>query len=180
MKQSRASIRYAKAFLQVADKQNSLDSAAADMQKVASITAESKDLVTALENPMASTSVKKAIVDEVFAGVSDVTKDLLRVLSENDRLDLLDDVAHRFAQLLAAHRGQIQATLMVASSENQKDQEAAVLKLLAEQGYSNVLLDVQIDPELIGGLVLKLDDLRYDASIAGKIKRVKKEFSNSL
>jgi len=81
---------------------------------------------------------------------------------------------------LAAHRGQIQATLMVESSVIQKDQEAAVLKLLAEQGYSNVLLDVQIDPELIGGFVLKLDDLRYDASIAGKIKRVKKEFSNSL
>jgi F-type H+-transporting ATPase subunit delta len=81
MKQSRASIRYAKAFLQVADKQNSLDSAAADMQKVVSITAESKDLVRALENPMASTSVKKAIFDDVCEGASDITIDFVRVIS---------------------------------------------------------------------------------------------------
>jgi len=70
--------------------------------------------------------------------------------------------------------------LVIASADQQDALEKTVLNLLKEQGYANVILKVELDPELIGGFVLKLDDLLYDASVAGKIKRVKKEFSNIL
>ncbi|MFM1807752.1 MAG: hypothetical protein RLZZ242_477 [Bacteroidota bacterium] len=180
MKQSRASIRYAKAYLEVANDRNSLDQAAADMRTIQETVAASKELSAVLENPMTSPVLKKSILDELFKDLSQVTKDLLKVLSENDRLELLDDIAERFVALLAKHRGQVRATLTISSPEQKDALEKTVLNLLNEQGYSNVLLQVEVDAALIGGFVLKLDDLLYDASVAGKIKRVKKEFSNSL
>ncbi len=180
MKQSRASIRYAKAYLEVANDRNSLDRAAADMLAIQETVAASKELSGVLENPMTSPILKKSILDELFKDLSEATKDLIRVLSENDRLELLDDIAERFVGLLAKHRGQVRVTLVIASADQQEALEKTVLNLLKEQGYANVILKVELDPELIGGFVLKLDDLLYDASVAGKIKRVKKEFSNSL
>ncbi|MGA0011903.1 MAG: ATP synthase F1 subunit delta [Flavobacteriaceae bacterium] len=180
MKQSRASIRYAKAYLEVANDRNSLDQAAADMLAIQETVAASKELSGVLENPMTSPILKKSILDELFKDLSEATKDLIRVLSENDRLELLDDIAERFVSLLAKHRGQVRVTLVIASADQQDALEKTVLNLLKEQGYANVILKVELDPELIGGFVLKLDDLLYDASVAGKIKRVKKEFSNSL
>lgn len=180
MKQSRASIRYAKAYLEVANDRNSLDQAAADMLAIQETVAASKELSGVLENPMTSPILKKSILDELFKDLSEATKDLIRVLSENDRLELLDDIAERFVGLLAKHRAQVRVTLVIASADQQDALEKTVLNLLKEQGYANVILKVELDPELIGGFVLKLDDLLYDASVAGKIKRVKKEFSNSL
>ena len=180
MKQSRASIRYAKAYLEVANDRNSLDHAAADMQAIQETVAASKELSSVLENPMTSPVLKKSILDELFKSLSTVTKDLIRVLSENDRLELLDDIAERFVTLLAKHRGQVLVTLLIPSADQREVLEKTVLHLLKDQGYANVLLKVEVNAELIGGFVLKLDDLLYDASVAGKIKRVKKEFSNSL
>ncbi len=180
MKQSRASIRYAKAYLEVANDRNSLDQAAADMRAIQETVAASKELSSVLENPMTSPVLKKSILDELFKELSTATKDLIRVLSENDRLELLDDIAERFVTLLAKHRGQVQVTLIIPSADQREVLEKTVLHLLKDQGYANVLLKVEVNPELIGGFVLKLDDLLYDASVAGKIKRVKKEFSNSL
>lgn len=180
MKQSRASIRYAKAYLEVANDRNSLDQAAADMLAIQETVAASKELSGVLENPMTSPILKKSILDELFKDLSEATKDLIRVLSENDRLELLDDIAERFVGLLAKHRGQVRVTLVITSADQQDALEKTVLNLLKEQGYANVILKVELDPELIGGFILKLDDLLYDASVAGKIKRVKKEFSNSL
>jgi ATP synthase, F1 delta subunit len=176
MKQSRASIRYAKAYLEVANDRNSLDQAAADMRAIQETVAASKELSSVLENPMTSPVLKKSILDELFKELSTATKDLIRVLSENDRLELLDDIAERFVTLLAKHRGQVQVTLIIPSADQREVLEKTVLHLLKDQGYANVLLKVEVNPELIGGFVLKLDDLLYDASVAGKLNALKKNF----
>jgi len=105
------------------------------------------------------------------AGVGGEVRNLVGVLIANRRLAQLPQVARAFGDQLAVRRGQQAATVISAHplSDTQRTQLAA---RLTEAGYSGVKLSEQVDPSILGGLIVRIGSRLYDNSIKSKLQRL--------
>lgn len=179
MKHSRASLRYAKALYAAASEKNAVDAVQSDLASIQLTLSGNNELVAVLESPVASSRVKRAYLDQIFTDLNPLTSGLLNALVSNERLELLQDVIVRYAEKHNEGRGAVVATLKSSSATTEAFDNEIIAKIKAS-GYSEVTLEKQIVPELIGGFVLRINDLQFDASLSKQLNRLKREFSNSL
>ena len=180
MSGSKAAIRYAKAVLQQANDSKSADGVFQDMETVTATLEASKELRLMLKSPVVKLDAKKEALLKIFSGQSEATKDLIKVLVANKRTDILGNVAESFIHLRNEARGMKTAhvTTAVAITDGLESQVLAKVKELT--GSENVILKNEVDPSIIGGFVLRVGDLQYNASIANQLGNIKREFSKSL
>lgn len=93
---ARAAIRYAKAVLSLASDKNTTEVVNNDMKLIAKTIAESSDLNSMLQSPVVSSSVKKAVLLDVFKNANEITRNLIDTLITNKRLPLLEQVALKY------------------------------------------------------------------------------------
>ncbi|RCW93534.1 ATP synthase F1 subunit delta [Winogradskyella arenosi] len=176
MSGSRAAIRYAKAVLSLAIDQKSTDAVQSDMRTITDTIAESTDLSQMLQSPVVKASDKKAVLTHVFTNTNAVTVNLIDTLIANKRLAILNDVAVSYTHLYDEMKGMQVATVTtaVALSDDLKSKVLAKVKELTgkEAEVTNV-----IDESIIGGFVLRVGDIQYNASIANKLNNLKREFT---
>ena len=180
MKSSKVGLRYAKAALQQAIEDNNVKAVFEDMQGVHATVAESKELRLALQSPVIKSSDKEAVLLELFKGTQKTTQNLIKVMAANERTQYLGDVAAGFIGLYNDTQGVkvVKVTTAVALDGALKEQVLAKAKTLT--GSDNVSLENEIDPEIIGGFVLRVGDMQYNASISNQLSTLRKEFSNSI
>ncbi|CDF81192.1 ATP synthase F1, delta chain [Formosa agariphila KMM 3901] len=173
---SRAAIRYAKAVLELAKESNSAEAVNTDLTLIAKTIADSKDLGDMLESPVLKSSVKKSALLEIFKDITPATVNLIDILIENKRLPIFKDVANTYNILFEQLSGTdiaIVTTVVPLTS----DLEVKVLAKLKELTGKTVEIKNVIDEDIIGGFVLRVGDLQYDASVANKLNKIKQEFS---
>ena len=180
MKSSKVGLRYAKAALQQAIEDNNVKAVFEDMQGVHATVADSKELRLALQSPVIKSSDKEAVLLELFKGTQKTTQNLIKVMAANERTQYLGDVAAGFIGLYNDTQGVkvVKVTTAVALDGALKDKVLAKAKSLT--GSDNVSLENEIDPEIIGGFVLRVGDMQYNASISNQLSTLRKEFSNSI
>ncbi len=177
---SRAAIRYAKAVLQQAQETNTMDKVFVDMQDVQATLNGSKELRTLLKSPVIKTEDKKAALLGIFEKQSEDTKGLIRVLADNERTNILGEVADSFIKLYNDTKG-VKVAHVTTAVALSSEMEAKVLAKVKEMtGSDNVSLENTVDESIIGGFVLRVDDLQYNASIANQLGTLKREFSKSI
>ncbi len=179
MNQNRAAIRYAKATLDFAIEKKAADAVENDMRNIASVVSESKELQNLLESPIIKGEVKKNALLEVFKDANEITKGLIATLTDNRRIGMLQEVAHKYIILHEKLKGEDVAyvtTAMPLTADLEKKILAEVNKITGNK----VTIQNKIDESIIGGFVLRVGDLQYDASIANKLNNLKREFTNSL
>jgi F-type H+-transporting ATPase subunit delta len=130
------------------------------------------DVRAALDNP-ALTKTQKAdlLIETVKDSLSPEAQNLLRVMADNGRLALIPEVTALYEQMCAADEGSIEAELTSAfeiSDEQQKTIAASLKKRLGR----DVRLNVRIDPELLGGVIVRAGDLVIDGSIRGRLEKL--------
>src|SRR5690606_3165827 len=96
---ARAAIRYAKAVLSLASDKNTTEVVNNDMKLIAKTIAESSELNSMLQSPVVSSSVKKAVLLDVFKNANEITRNLIDTLITNKRLPLLEQVALKYSLL---------------------------------------------------------------------------------
>ncbi len=176
MSRSRAAIRYAKAVLSLATDQKSTDVLNNDMKLVVETIAQSADLSQMLQSPVVRSSEKKAVLLAVFKNVNVATINLIDTLIENKRLALLNDVAESYTLLYDQMRESQVATVTTAIPLTD-DLKAKVLAKVKELTGKEAELTNLIDESILGGFVLRVGDIQYNASISDKLNRLKKEFT---
>ena len=176
MSGSRAAIRYAKAVLSLATDNKSADAVNTDMKSITSTIAQSEDLNQMLQNPVVRFSDKKAILTAVFKDANVATTNLIDTLISNKRLSLLNEVALSFTQLYDASKGTQSATVTtaVALTDNLKTKVLAKVKELTGK---DAQVENIIDESILGGFILRVGDIQYNASIANKLAKLKREFT---
>ncbi|MDA0678104.1 MAG: ATP synthase F1 subunit delta [Bacteroidetes bacterium] len=180
MKRSRASIRYAKALIAAAvEREGALKAVHGDLITIAQTLSNHPKLVRVLESPVAGASVKRAYLNEVFTNPQPLTAGLLDALTKNERLALLQDIAIRFERMYNDLQGFVVATLKSSHTTSPAFDQELTDKILAA-GYKQVVLEKQVSPELLGGFILRVKDLQFDASLSTQVDRLKREFSNNL
>ncbi len=179
MSESRVALRYAKATLDQAVENKALKALEEDMRSIAQTISGNKELSDVLNSPVVKSSDKKNIITEVFKGSNEITQGLVNVLIENKRVDLLNEVAQKYIILNEELKGQGVAFVTTAVALT-SDLEKKILNKVVELTGKKVVVENTIDEKILGGFILRVGDLQYDASIASKLGNLKREFTNSL
>ncbi|OBQ54960.1 ATP synthase F1 subunit delta [Tamlana sp. s12] len=173
---ARAAIRYAKAVLNVASNQGTAEVVNNDMKLITNTIAESKDLRDMLQSPVVPSSVKKSVLLEVFNTASKDVLSLIDVLIKNNRINIFDQVALKYSQLFDELNGIEHATVTTAVALTADLEQQVLAKAKALSG-KNVEIKNIIDESIIGGFILRVGDLQYNASIANQLNKLKREFT---
>jgi len=176
MNMSRAAIRYAKAVLSLATEKKVADKVNADMKHIAKAIAENSDLELMLQSPVIRLSDKKTVLGSIFKDVQTSTANLIDTLITNKRIALLSDVAIQYNALYDALRD-TQIAKVTTATPLTAALEAKVLAKVKELTGKATELENIVDESILGGFVLRVGDLQYDASIANKLNNLKREFT---
>ena len=166
--------RYATALFELARDEKSIDAVKADLDRFAVMLAESDDLKRLVRSPVfaADTQAKAlgAVLDK--AEISGISANFLKVLTANRRLFAVSDVIRAFNALVAKFKGEATADVTVADALSEKNLDALKVALKSVTG-KDVTLNVNVDPSIIGGLVLKLGSRMVDSSLRTKLNSIK-------
>lgn len=179
MDQSAITVRYAKAFFATAKEKNLLEMFKADMQLVAEICDCSGDFVLLLESPVVNETKKSELISTIFKGkVHELTLNFLRLIVKNKREGYIPSIARNFLALTRKDQNIKSATLITAT-EVSSSAKTKIEKLLEKELNAKIELASEVNGDIIGGLVLRIDDKQYDASVATQIKKIKEKLLES-
>ena len=166
MNQSKISVRYAKAFFEFAKEKGILENVIADVKLLIKSLGEIPELAEVFQNPIVKPSGKKAFVSSLLKGkVSEETIDFLNLEIENGR------------EMYTIYRKEqgITAVTLTSATPLSKEQEKSVADLVKKTRNTEVELQTKVDPSLMGGFILRVEDQQYDASVSSRLKQIKKE-----
>jgi F-type H+-transporting ATPase subunit delta len=172
----RAAIRYAKAVLSLASDQNTVDAVNNDMKLIADSIAGSDELDEMLQSPVISSAIKKSALLEIFKNINTSSVNLIETLIKNKRLNLLGDVAKKYNELYDQLKG-IQVAEVTTAVPLTDELKNKVLAKVKELTGKEATIKSQIDASILGGFILRVGDIQYNASIANKLNKLKREFT---
>jgi len=165
--------RYAAALFDLADERRMLDQVATDLRELRAMLQGSGDFLRLIRSPVLSRDQQSQAILTIaeHAGLSPLVRDFLAVVARNRRLFAVPAMIEAFLAKLATRRGEVTAEV-VAAQPLSEIQLAALNEQLRRSIGSRVSVDVRVDPELIGGLVVKLGSRMVDGSIKSKLQRL--------
>ena len=172
MKGTRASLRYAKATLAYAQEAKAAQLVADDFTSLAHLLSENEELYSALENRMLPASKKEEILKQLLPEASEQTQQFFKLLVQNNRMELLIPTCESYLLLYADYQGEVKATITSAVVLSPELEEKVLLEAKKLSDKKAILENI-IDPSIIGGYILKIGDMQYDASIAQQLKSIK-------
>ena len=174
MNESQISVRYAKALYLSAEEQGTLDAVYRDMDLV-SDTCQIRDFQDMLMMPSLQVSQKGQLAMSLFEKhLSKLSLSLINLVIENKREAHLAAIARNFRDLYRKKQG-IQSASLVTATPVDEGAMKAILDLIKKTYASQVELSASVDEEVIGGFVLTIGDMQYDASVASSLKQMKKQ-----
>ena len=178
MSNNRAALRYAKALLSLSNDKNFADKTYSDMQLIAATIEDSNELQMVLESTIIKSEVKKNALLAIFENnISAISIKLIDLLIENKRLADFGSVASQYISLFDSLSGKQNAvvTTAIPLTDAIKKQVLAKVKELTGK---EAILENEINPDILGGFILRVGDVQYDASIANKLTVLKRQFSS--
>lgn len=175
----RFSSRYAKALLDLSVEQNQVDAVYADMQLVARSIDGSRDLELLLKSPVVNSDKKAAILKAAFTQLNKVTDGFIQLLVSKGREAFLADISQSFIEQYKTMKGITVAYVKTAAALDSATRDQILAHAQRMAGGTIEIAEV-VDPELIGGFVLRVGDQLIDHSVSGKLKSLKREFSENL
>jgi F-type H+-transporting ATPase subunit delta len=165
--------RYASALFGLARDERQIDAVGRSLDALASALADSREFSELVASPL----VSRKDTAKAFAGLGPelgldpITSNFLGVLARNGRKSELKKIIRAFKRIAADHRGEISAE--VTSAHPLKDDQVETLKAqLGKRAGRDVTIDAQVDPAILGGIVIKLGSEMIDASIRTKLNRL--------
>ena len=179
MLQSRAAKRYAKALIELAAERDSLQQIDSDMRHISVTIDENPELRNLLQNPIIGSELKKDALFGFYGDLSELSLDTIRVLVENKRIELLQNVADQYIIQYEKLKQEDVAEVTTAVALDQALEKKLHKKLKEITGHS-VTLNNTVDESILGGFILRIGDIQYNASIANRLETLRREFSKTI
>jgi len=162
--------RYASALFELASEHGQVSAVEGDLEKLGEAISGSSDLAGLIRNPQVSRDDAGKAIGAVAGvlGLSDLTRNFLGVLAGNRRLFALPEIVRAFAAIAAAQRGEVTAQVTSAHALSDDQLSALAQKLKAREG-KEVKIKASVDPEILGGLVVRIGSRQIDSSIRTRL-----------
>jgi F-type H+-transporting ATPase subunit delta len=164
---------YARALFEAAQEKGRLEPVRDQLEQVVAAAAEVPELRELLRNPQLDPRARAAALEDVLAGGDELLRNFLLVLVDKGRIGELEVIAQEFERLVAASEGVLSAELTTAI-ELSDDDERRLLKQIEDASGRKVEATRHVDPGLIGGIVLQVGSHRLDASVRGRLDRLRR------
>jgi F-type H+-transporting ATPase subunit delta len=174
MADQRVAARYAKSLLDLGKEMGTLSAVKNDMDLLSKTMAESRDLRLLLRNPIVKHDKKLAILNAIFQGkVSDVTMRFFTILTQKNRESALESMGTEFLVQYNVLQG-IQSAEVTSATPLTPVSRLEIRKLVTQQtGHADVQLTEKVNPELIGGFVLRVGDNQIDDSVRTSLRKLR-------
>jgi F-type H+-transporting ATPase subunit delta len=172
--------RYAKSLFELAEETGKLEKVKDDMGLLLGVISDCADFRHFLVNPVIRPDKKIKVLDALFKDKVDVlTEKFYRLITGKRREKYMEGIANAFIEKYKAFKNIVTIEIRTVSplSESMRKQ---IISLLENRREITVDLVETIDRSLIGGFIVSTGNLRYDASLANSIKKLKKEFEENL
>jgi len=174
---NRVAKRYAKALFELAIEQKKLDRISEDMELLRSVLAKSEDFAVILSNPLISEQQKLQALSGAFGKeLQTLSLNFLDLLTEKRRLNLLPEVLEAFKFFLLDHENKLEGEV-VSAIKLSSDQIGKIRSHVEELTGKKLVLEERIDTQLIGGFVVKVQDIVIDNSIRSHLERLRERLS---
>ncbi len=166
--------RYASALFELADGSKSLDQVAQDLTTFRKMVAESVDLARLIASPVIPRALQGKALLAVLdaAGISGLTRNFVGTVAANGRARDLPAMASAFLAELAARRGETTATVTSAVPLSPAQLQQLSDALRSVLGSNKVSIDARVEPDILGGLVVKVGSRLFDSSVRSKLQRL--------
>jgi F-type H+-transporting ATPase subunit delta len=165
---------YARALFEAARDQGRVDAARDQLAELAAALETSPGLEAFLANPQLDPGAKASVLEEVTAGADPVVRNFVRLVASKGRAGQLRPIAEEFEAIVDREQGRLKVELTTAYGLDQDEADAIVSKIEQASGRT-VEATRSVDPELIGGMILQAGSLRVDASVRGRLDRLRRE-----
>jgi len=179
MKGTRAALRYAKAVLNLAKDTNKEVEVNNSMLLIAQTISESKELALVLGSPVIKATDKIKALKAVFSdSIDQISLGVIGLLGENKRLPLLSMVAKQYA-ILFDHYKLVDVAKVTTAVPLTEDLRKKVLVKIKELTGNEASIENVVNEDILGGFILRVGDIQYDASISNNFNELKRQFDNS-
>jgi len=169
-----AATTYAEALFQAADQAGAVDMVSSDLATVREVLAPGSEIGRVLLNPELDSKAKKSAFGALEGNTHPLTVNLLRVLVDRGRLEEVPAIADAFAERVNQASGQI-AVEVTSAVPLPDDLRAKVVERITEQTGRAARITEKVDPDIIGGLVLRVGAVVTDASVRGRLRTLRKQ-----
>ena len=167
---------YAEALLAAAREKGRLDRVRRELGELVAALQASAELRDFLRNPQIEPRTKRAVLEELLAGADDLFVNFVRLLAEKGRIDEIDVVHEELDRLIAAEERLLELELVTAIELSDEEAKEIVEQIEKASGR-RVEARHRVEPGLIGGIVVQAGSLRLDASVRGRLDRLREELT---
>jgi F-type H+-transporting ATPase subunit delta len=162
---------YAQAIFSTAQEQGDL-SGWSDMVQFAAAVVSDPEMAALIDSPRFDKGqVAEIIIDVCGKKLNDAGRNMIRVLADNDRLEVLPEVAELYEAQRAAVEGTVVAEVISATELN-KSQQKSIAEALKKRLGRDVTLECKTDESLLGGAIIRAGDVVIDGSVVGKLEKL--------
>ena len=165
---------YANALFEAAQEQGKLEPVGEQLAQLVEAEREVPELRELLRNPQLDPRARRAALEDVLGGTEQLLRNFLLVLSDKGRAGQLEEIAAEFERLVADAEGIVHAELTTAV-ELSDDEAQKLLQQIEQASGRKVEATRTVDPDLIGGIVLQVGSHRLDASVRGRLDRLRRQ-----
>lgn len=180
MSETRVASRYAKSLLELAQENKAMDKIYSDLNLILNVIEGNKGFEALMNNPIVNSDKKLSIVSEIFRGkISEVALKFLEILIKKRREPYLKNIIHQYINQYNEIKGITTAVITTAIGIDDKIRKE-VIDLVKGSTDSEIELVEKINPDLIGGFVLRYGNIQYDTTVAKYLRQLKMNFSKNL
>ncbi|MCT4639042.1 MAG: ATP synthase F1 subunit delta [Bacteroidales bacterium] len=175
MNSGKIAVRYAKALYELAKERDIVDVVYSDIQLIHNTFKEYKQIRETMHNPVLPLTNKAAILKSLFQDkISADTEKFITIIVENDRCEFIERILYKFFDIVREARGIKEVEFITASpvDDNTRDK---ITTIISEQYKAQIELKETVNPDIIGGFVLRVDDKMIDSSISSELKMIRRE-----
>lgn len=167
--------RYAQAVFEIAREQDRLDEWQSDLVKMASLVKDT-DVLAWMEDPKTPFDARARLLKESLGDLDPLVLNLVYLLLARGRLSMVADIAQEYQRLLDSYRGIEPAEVVTAVPLGDEDRQKLAEQLGAITGKKVVVTD-EVDPALVGGVVVRVGGKLLDGSTRSRLEALKREIA---
>ena len=169
---------YARALFQAAKERDRLAEVREELGDFVASVAEVPELRSLLRNPQLDPRARRAALEDLLGDSDELVRNFLLLAAEKGRAGQIEEIHREFERLVAAEERRLTVELTTAQ-ELSDDEARRIVKQIEDASGRRVDATRKVDPDLIGGLVLQAGSLRLDASVRGRLDRLRQELATA-